>query len=206
MDPFELNWGAATIEFYSATHNTAIHILEHDVESPAGRARAIRFVGARARWFHRVLPPDCRQQVIYDLLGRAEGAVEAAVSNHLIAESPNCIEWPKLCRDLSGLRHCTEFFPVPSEEPWERDAVAVSVPRKYSGDRTCLQEVLGFVHRLREEYEVEVFDLRSGRGVNIESVKMIRAAHLNPAQLLSETGMAGGPETFKLRTGVGPLQ
>ncbi|HEX8115626.1 MAG TPA: hypothetical protein VF521_00015 [Pyrinomonadaceae bacterium] len=203
MDPFELDWGAATIEFYSALHNAAIHLLEHDVKSPVGRARSVRFVGARARWFHRVLPPDCRQQVVYDVREPAEGDDKMEVSNHLIVESPNRIEWPELCRVLSGLRHCTEFFPVPSEEPWERDAVAISVPRKYAGDRPCLQEVLGFVKRLQEGYGVEVFDLRSGRRVDIENVRMIRAAHLDPAQLLSETGMAGRPKTFTLRTCAG---
>lgn len=206
MDPFELDWGAATIEFYSALHNAAIHLIGHDVVSPAGRARSIRFMGARARWFHRVLPPDCRQQVIYDLVERGEDDEETMVSNHLIAESPDRIEWPGLCRYLSGLQQCTEFFPIPSEEPWERDAVIISVPRKYADDRACLREVLSVVKHLQEEYSTEVFDMRSGRKINIERVETIRAAHLDPAQLTAETGMFGGPKTFKLPTGVRPLQ
>lgn len=200
MNPFDLDWGIATIEFYSANQNVAIHVLEHDLKSPAGRARAIRFIGGRARWFARILPSDCRQQIIYDQ--RTHEADEQAVSNHLLLESPRQIEWFTLCCEISYLRYSSEFFPVPSEEPWEHDALAVCVPHKHVADPFCLAEMISNIKHLQSEYEMEVFDMRSSRKINVEAIRLMQAAPLDIDQSFSSAGIQGGPMSFNVKYNV----
>lgn len=200
MNPFDLDWGIATIEFYSAKQNFAVNVLAHDVKSPAGRSRAIRFIGGRAKWFAKILPPHCRQTIVYDQRTYEED--EHAVFNHLLLESPRQIEWFKLCCDTSYLRYGSEFFPVPSEEPWDRDALAVCVPHKHVADPICLGEMISIIKYLQSEYEMEVFDMRSARKINVEDIRLIQAAPLDIDQSLAGAGMLGGPMSFNVKSNV----
>lgn len=79
MDPFDLDWGAATPELTNESNRLALHVINHDLESPANVQRTLRFLAARSRWFARHLPAGWRQQVVVDDRGQepAPGAREA---------------------------------------------------------------------------------------------------------------------------------
>lgn len=142
---------------------------------PSGKARSLRFVGYRGRWLARHLPSDCRPYVfLSDLEGEHSPQV---ISANLLAEASKPIEWWSLRDTLAGVRRGAEFFPVPSEEPWEPDALAVSIPAKHA-DAACLWELRHVLARLRDEYGTRVYDMRTAQEVNLGTIVCIDAGYL----------------------------
>jgi hypothetical protein len=175
MDVFDLDWGPATVEFYSARDNVAALGFDHNLRVPAGRARSIRFAGDRGRWLARHLPPDCRPYVfLSDFQGEHSPQV---ISANLLAEASKPIEWWSLRDTLSRARGGAEFFPVPSEEPWEPDALAVSIPLKRA-DAACLWGLRLVMAALQDEYGMRVYDMRTAREVDLRTVVSIDAGYL----------------------------
>ena len=65
MDPLSLDWGAATAEFQNDDAKSAVHIFKHDLATPEGVGRAIRFAQARLAWC-AVKMPGFAQEIWYD--------------------------------------------------------------------------------------------------------------------------------------------
>ena len=65
MDPLSLDWGAATAEFQNEEAKSATHIFNHDLTTPEGVDRAIRFAQARLAWCAQKMP-GFSQEVWYD--------------------------------------------------------------------------------------------------------------------------------------------
>jgi hypothetical protein len=65
MDPLSLDWGGATAEFQNDEGKTATHMFQHDLTSPEGVQRAIRFAKARLAWCAKKMP-GYAQEVWYD--------------------------------------------------------------------------------------------------------------------------------------------
>jgi len=195
MDAFDLDWGPATVEFYAARDNTAALFFDHNLRIPAGRARSTRFIGNRGRWLAKHLPPDCQPYVFLSDLQGDHSPQE--ISANLIAEASKPIEWLSLCDTLSRVRHGAEFFPIPSEEPWEVDALAISIPAKYA-DAACLLELRHLLIRLRDEYGMRVYDMRTAQEVDLRSVVRIDAGYLTFARNIMGS-IKGEPMTFNVK-------
>lgn len=175
MDAFDLDWGPATVEFYAARENTAVLFFEHNLRVPAGRARSVRFAGYRGRWLAKHLPPECRPYVLLsDLQGEHSPQV---ISANLLAEASKPIEWWSLRDMLARVRRGAEFFPVPAEEPWEPDALAVSIPAKHA-DGACLWELRHVLAGLQREYGMRVYDMRTAQQVDLGTIVSIDAEYL----------------------------
>jgi hypothetical protein len=67
-DPLAFDWGPITPD--GIKDNVAYHIVAHDVGTPNGIERTIRFVSARVNWFERHLPSSVRQGVLVDDRGQ----------------------------------------------------------------------------------------------------------------------------------------
>lgn len=70
MNPFNLDWGTATVELVSDESYEAIHIFNHNLEQADFRERTERFVAGRVKWFALHLPEDMRQSLCFDDRGQ----------------------------------------------------------------------------------------------------------------------------------------
>jgi hypothetical protein len=68
LDPFAHDWGHITPDWIK--DNVAIHIVTHEVGTPNGIDRTVRFVSARIALFERHLPSGMKQGVIIDDRGQ----------------------------------------------------------------------------------------------------------------------------------------
>jgi hypothetical protein len=87
VDPFALDWGSITPDSISRD-GVAIHTIAHDLATPAGLSRTLRFVDARVALFARHLPDGTKQGVIFDdrgqdLPAQTRDALRAGLPAHL---------------------------------------------------------------------------------------------------------------------------
>jgi len=82
MDPLALDWGGATAEFQNDEAKSAVHIFAHDLSTPEGVDRAIRYTLARLAWCGRKMS-GFSQEVWFDDRERkaAAGAKERIREN-----------------------------------------------------------------------------------------------------------------------------
>ena len=69
--PFELDWGAVTLEAVNDERRLAVHVLNHDLETARSVDRTIRFAVGRVAWSRRQLPAGSRQLVAFDDRGQS---------------------------------------------------------------------------------------------------------------------------------------
>jgi len=87
-DPWQMDWGKITTEYYHEQLKLALHIFNHHLESERDLGRTIRFVAARLKWFERNLPDGSRQAIRFDDEGRtataqAKKAIRAALESRV---------------------------------------------------------------------------------------------------------------------------
>ena len=71
MDPLSLDWGGASAEFQNEEKKTAVHIFRHDLTTPEGVERAIRFAKARVAYASKKMPEGTTQEIWYDDRGQS---------------------------------------------------------------------------------------------------------------------------------------
>jgi len=69
-DPWQMDWGKITTEYYHEQLKLALHIFSHHLESEKDVRRTIRFVAARLKRFEGSLPAGSRQAIRFDDEGR----------------------------------------------------------------------------------------------------------------------------------------
>ena len=72
-DPFTLEWGPSTPERVDEQRKLALHIFNHDLETPRSVDRTIRFAAGRIEWLRRNLPAGFKQIVAFDDRGQRVG-------------------------------------------------------------------------------------------------------------------------------------
>jgi len=70
MNPFHLQWGSATPEFYSADTLTAIHAINHALRDQDQLVLNLDFIRGRIAFFSRHLPSGATQRIIFDDRGQ----------------------------------------------------------------------------------------------------------------------------------------
>ena len=70
MNPFVLDWGGVTPEIFDEKTNTAVHIVNHNLELKENIQRSINFLIVRIRWFNHHLPEGVLQKIIIDARGQ----------------------------------------------------------------------------------------------------------------------------------------
>jgi hypothetical protein len=69
FDPFTLDWGPITPDFYNREQNHAIHVVNHLLEAD-NIARTLRFLRARVRNFNRHLPDGAQHTAFFEDRGQ----------------------------------------------------------------------------------------------------------------------------------------
>ncbi|MFN8396986.1 MAG: hypothetical protein U0176_20335 [Bacteroidia bacterium] len=70
MNPLTLDWGKITPDGYDTASKTALHIFSMNLSTPVLRELCMTFVLGKLRWYHKHLPAEVQQRVIFDVRGQ----------------------------------------------------------------------------------------------------------------------------------------
>jgi hypothetical protein len=69
-NPSLLDWGTATVDFYSEERATALHIISAALTNTSIAARVIKYCRGRLKWCSLQLPKGTRQVFVFDVRGQ----------------------------------------------------------------------------------------------------------------------------------------
>ena len=68
--PLAMDWGKITPDGFDSATKTALHIFSMNLSTPVLRELCMTFVLGKLRWYHKHLPAEVQQRVIFDVRGQ----------------------------------------------------------------------------------------------------------------------------------------